>query len=128
MNPPINLTAPFVLGNLTRRPYGGCRVPLLLLALLLCFAFPLITRGLLPPPAPDGGYPGENTAEGQLALSNVNYMSTTGNGAGKTAIGFAALHTTSTANYNTGIGENVLGFNTTGDNNTAVGAAALRGP
>jgi hypothetical protein len=69
-------------------------------------------------PAPDGGYPGGNTAEGQKAL-----FSLTG-GTYNTAVGWFSLESNATGNLNTAIGAGAL-FATTADLNTAVGAGAL---
>src|SRR5438034_8633357 len=56
------------------------------LALVLaCCALPPASRALLPPPPPDGGYPGNNTVEGQDALFSLT------TGSNNTAIGFPAL-------------------------------------
>ena len=49
-------------------------------------------------PAPDGGYPGGNTAEGDNALFTLT------TGASDTAIGFAALGSNTTGDFNTAIG------------------------
>jgi hypothetical protein len=69
-------------------------------------------------PAPDGGYPGGNTAEGQAALFSLS------TGGFNTAIGWVSLGNNMTGNSNTGIGAGTLALNTS-SNNTAVGAAAL---
>ena len=69
-------------------------------------------------PAPDGGYPGGNTAEGQDALLSL----TTGDW--NTAIGFETLRSDVTGQFNTGVGAGTLYFNT-GNQNTASGAFAL---
>ena len=91
---------------------------LLLVALALgCFALPPIARAVLP--APDGGYPNFNTAEGQNAL-----FSLTG-GSYNTASGAYALYSNTTGHYNTATGSDALPFNTTGSNNTANGFEAL---
>ena len=71
-------------------------------------------------PAPDGGYPYENTAEGTDAL-----FSLIGGWVGNTAIGFDALYFNTTASYNTATGDYALYHNTTGDNNTANSVYAL---
>jgi hypothetical protein len=89
---------------------------LILISLLTGFAF-------LPPaqavvPAPDGGYPGFNTAEGQNALMNLT------TGTGNTAVGWSSLFTDSIASFNTGVGAGALALNTA-DSNTAVGTVAL---
>jgi Chaperone of endosialidase len=86
-------------------------------------------------PAPDGGYLGGNTAEGQNALFSLT------TGGFNTAVGFLSLRTsttamfntaigagallTNTANQNTATGAGALLSNTTGDANTAIGAFAL---
>src|SRR3954468_14953886 len=67
-----------------------------------CFAISPMARAVVPPP--DGGYPNNNTAEGDSALFNLT------NGLDNTAIGFQALF-----------------LNTEGDFNTASGADALAG-
>lgn len=69
-------------------------------------------------PAPDGGYSGGNTAEGQDALLNL------ANGTYNTAVGFFALKTNIAGFYNTAIGAGTLLANTA-DENTATGAGAL---
>src|SRR5512138_71771 len=71
-------------------------------------------------PAPDGGYPNGNTAEGTDALFNL----TSGNW--NTAIGFRALFSTTTGNANTANGYQALGSNTSGAFNTAMGFNALQ--
>jgi len=70
-------------------------------------------------PAPDGGYPGYNTAEGQNAL----FSRTTG--VYNTALGAFALFGDTTGTGNTAVGINVLRNNVTGGFNTAVGLNAL---
>jgi hypothetical protein len=50
-----------------------------LFALLACFAVSPMTQAVVPPP--DGGYPGNNTAEGQDALLNLT------TGVNNTAVG-----------------------------------------
>jgi uncharacterized coiled-coil protein SlyX len=69
-------------------------------------------------PAPDGGYPGFNTAEGQNALLHLT------SGAGNTAVGWFSLESVTTGSFNTGMGAGTLLFNTA-DLNTAIGAGAL---
>ena len=71
------------------------------------FVVALACFGLLPTmqavsPAPDGGYPGGNTAEGQSALFNLT-----------------------TGGFNTGVGFLSLRSNATGQLNTAIGAGSL---
>jgi hypothetical protein len=70
-------------------------------------------------PAPDGGYPGENTAEGDDALFSLT------TGLQNTAIGFQALYSNTTGISNTATGDEALTDNTTGFENTATGYQAL---
>jgi hypothetical protein len=79
--------------------------------------------GLLPKaqavsPAPDGGYPGGNTAEGQTALLQLT------TGGFNTAVGFLSLRSNTTNSFNTAVGAGALLANTA-DENTASGAGAL---
>jgi hypothetical protein len=81
-------------------------IPSLLIALII---------GLLPQaqavsPAPDGGYPGGNTAEGQTALLSVT------TGGFNTAVGFFSLRSNTTNNFNTAIGAEALLANTADGN------------
>jgi len=91
----------------------------LIVSSLICFGLLPASRALLPPPAPDGGYPRENTAEGSNALFGLT------NGAANTAIGFAALSGNTTGNQNTAVGVQALNSNRTGSFNTATGVNAL---
>src|SRR6266568_1854471 len=84
---------------------------------LACFALSPTARAVDPPP--DGGYPNENTAEGEDALFSLT------TGVNNTAVGFEALFSNATANNNTAIGANALFSNTTGSQDTAVGVEAL---
>ena len=70
-------------------------------------------------PAPDGGYPGANTAEGDAALNGLT------SGQHNTAIGFAALYYNTTGSENTATGSGALRDNTSGIFNTANGFFAL---
>src|SRR5438105_6899751 len=69
-------------------------------------------------PAPDGGYPGGNTAEGQAALFSLT------SGGYNTALGFFSLRSDTVGAFNTAVGAGTLLANT-GDENTATGAGAL---
>jgi hypothetical protein len=71
-------------------------------------------------PAPDGGYPGGNTAEGTSALFGLT------SGIDNTALGFQALYHNTTGNSNSAEGFRALFSNTTGFQNTASGAHALQ--
>jgi Chaperone of endosialidase len=90
---------------------------LFMLVVVTCFA-PLPSMQAVTP-APDGGYPGANTAEGTNAL----FSRTTG--VWDTAIGAQALYHTTTGTANTALGYNALLNNISGDSNTAIGAFAL---
>jgi hypothetical protein len=76
-------------------------------------------------PAPDGGYPGFNTAEGQNALKNLT------TGVANAAVGWYSLFSNTDGSFNTAVGAGTLVLNvgdqSTGDGteNTAIGAAAL---
>jgi hypothetical protein len=83
-----------------------------------CFALSQTAQALSP--APDGGYPGGNTAEGTNALLSLT------TGVNNTAVGLNSLSSNTTGVFNTAIGSAALRFNATGDFNTAIGSAALR--
>ena len=87
-----------------------------LLTVLTLLAFSQIAQAVVP--APDGGYPGGNTAEGSSALLSLT------SGTYNTAIGLSSLTKTLVGNFNTAIGGATL-FNNTADSNTATGAGAL---
>ena len=91
--------------------------PALITIALVCFALVQNTQAVVP--APDGGYPGGNTAEGQNALFSLT------RGRNNTAIGEEALYSNTTGHHNTANGYQALFSNTTGDKNTAIGDAAL---
>jgi len=94
------------------------RCVLILIPLVLtCAAFLPESRAVSP--APDGGYPGGNTAEGDNALFSLT------TGGSNTAIGLAALGSNTTGDFNTAQGSGALLFNTTGSQNTAIGVNAL---
>ena len=94
--------------------------PVFLIALVLvCFRLSPSTQAVLPPPPPDGGYPGANTAEGNSALFNLT------TGVNNTAVGFQALFNNTTGNDNTAIGVVALVSNTSGSDNTATGVFTL---
>jgi trimeric autotransporter adhesin len=91
---------------------------LLIPLVLVCFAFSPTARAVLP--APDGGYPNGNTAEGQNALFSLT------TGFNNTAVGFEALQGVQNASDNTATGFKALWINQ-GSQNTATGAGALLG-
>jgi Chaperone of endosialidase len=101
----------------TRSPIN--RSPLrhgFLLIALVCFA--LLPLAVAVSPAPDGDYPGENTAEGHEALNSLT------SGTNNTATGFQALFSNTTGGANTATGWEALSSNNA-DNNTATGFEAL---
>ena len=87
------------------------------------FALPPRTQAVVP--APDGGYPNFNTAEGQNALFSLT------TGQWNTALGAFTLRSDTVGSFNTAVGTAALFFNVGNQNtgngfeNTAVGAAAL---
>src|SRR4029450_4590784 len=72
--------------------------------------FALLPKGQAVVPAPDGGYPGGNTAEGQAALLSLT------TGTNNTAVGWFSLKSVTTGQYNTAIGSGALSANTAGLN------------
>jgi Chaperone of endosialidase len=78
----------------------------------------LLPQGQAVSPAPDGGYPGGNTAERQNALFSLS------TGAYNTAIGFFSLRSDTSGQLNTAIGAGAL-LASTADEITAIGAGAL---
>ena len=117
MNPPIQFktTSPTTENSTNPSPL---RRPFLLITLAFaCFCPVAHGAGLKPPP--DGGYPVQNTAEGDDALFSLT------TGFQNTANGFRALHDNTTGGDNTATGAFALVSNTAGANNTAVGFGAL---
>src|SRR5437764_499326 len=98
----------------SRLRYGLFLIPLVLAA---CALSPTVQAQLSPPP--DGGYDGDNTAEGTDALFSLT------TGPDNTAIGFDALFSNTTGDSNTAVGSQALLSNTTGVRNTANGYFAL---
>src|SRR5947207_12652886 len=97
------------------RPF--LRSSLILIALALGFVAlgPMVQAVT---PAPDGGYPGANTAEGQNTLLSLT------TGTYNTAVGWFSLRSNTSGILNTSVGAGALLANT-GDENTALGAGAL---
>jgi len=89
---------------------------LLLCALAALVALPT-AKAVNPPP--DGGYPGNTTAEGNLALNSLT------NGTSNTALGYKALFSDTTGYNNTATGSGALRDNQDGWDNTATGVNAL---
>jgi hypothetical protein len=84
---------------------------------LACFG--LLSAAQAVTPAPDGGYPTSNTAEGKDALFSLT------TGSFNTAIGAHALYGDTTGKANTAVGGWPLAMNTSGNRNVAVGQGAL---
>src|SRR6266403_5501119 len=78
--------------------YGSFGQSALLLILFLVSCIGLLPRVQAVSPAPDGGYPGGNTAEGQAALFSLT------TGGFNTALGFFSLRSNTTGAVNTAIG------------------------
>jgi endosialidase-like protein len=113
---PMKTTTPVERDSISRSRlrYGLFLTPLILAALALSPS----TQAQLSPP-PDGGYDGNNTAEGTDALFSLT------TGTDNSAIGFDALYSNTTGDSNTATGSLALASNTTGIRNTANGFAAL---
>jgi endosialidase-like protein len=113
---PMKMKTPLVTNSKNRSPlrYSLLLIPFVLAALALS---PTAQAQLSPPP--DGGYDGDNTAEGTDALFSLT------TGTENTAIGFDALVSNTTGDSNTATGSIALESNTTGVRNTANGYAAL---
>ena len=98
-------------------PSRLCRLALILIPLVFaCFALSLTAQAVSP--APEGGYPGGNTAEGKNALLSLT------TGGFNTAVGFFSLRSNVTGQFNTATGAGTL-LASTADENTATGAGAL---
>ena len=86
--------------------------------IVVAVAVSLATSFAVDPP-PDGGYAGENTAEGENALFSLT------SGTNNSAIGHAALYNNTTGFSNVANGHNALLSNISGQGNTANGESAL---
>jgi hypothetical protein len=100
-------------GNRPSRRRGSILIPIGLVALLT-----ILTKAQAVSPAPDGGYAGGNTVEGQNALLSLT------TGTYNTAVGLFSLESLTTGKFCTGVGAGTLLANTA-DGNTATGAGAL---
>jgi Chaperone of endosialidase len=89
---------------------------ILLLILAICVGLSSQMQAVVP--APDGGYPGGNTAEGQQALLTLT------TGSYNTAVGYLSLRSNTTGKFNTAFGAGTLLVNMAA-RNTATGAGAL---
>jgi hypothetical protein len=95
-----------------------CRRGLILITLALGYFALSLPKSFGVVPAPDGGYPGGNTAEGQTALLSLT------TGGFNTAVGYLSLRSNTTGSLNTAVGAGTLLVNTA-DSTTAIGAGAL---
>lgn len=117
MKHPIQLSNPIpALRMVTIRP-SRRRGLLVVPFFVACLALSLTARAVDPPP--DGGYPNNNTAEGEDALFSLT------SGVSNTASGFDALYSTTIGGSNTAVGWQALFSNTRGYTNTAIGSNAL---
>src|SRR6266403_1822308 len=100
-----------------KSPFPRSTSALILITFALAwFAFSPAARAVYP--SPGGGYPGNNTAEGDNALLSL------ATGFQNTAIGSNALLSLATGFNNTAIGSIALSINTSGSNNIALGSGA----
>src|SRR5438046_10733316 len=113
---PMKTTTPLARDSISRSRlrYGLFLIPLVLAAFALS---PTVQAQLSPPP--DGGYDGDNTAEGTDALFSLT------TGPDNTAIGFDALFSNTTRDSNTAVDSQTLLSNKTGVINTAYGYFVL---
>jgi hypothetical protein len=111
------MTTPSSRNSITAATAG--RDLLLIPLALVCFTLLPAPNAFAVTPAPDGGYPGANTAEGTSAL----FSRTTG--VWDTALGYQALFHDTTGHSNTAVGLRSLFSNTTGTQNTATGVLSL---
>src|SRR5439155_686955 len=110
-----NMTTPDLEKSMSRSPL---RLALLLIPITVaCFALSPTARAVTP--APDGGYPGFNTAEGDNALLSLT------TGRSDTAVGCQTLPTNTTATSNTANSAQAIQINTTASDNTATGESGL---
>jgi uncharacterized coiled-coil protein SlyX len=113
----MKTTNPSTRNSISRSPLRrGLVLPTLALA---CFGLSLAPNAFGVIPKPDGGYPNQNTAEGDNALLSLT------TGFGNTANGYQTLFRNTTGSDNTGDGFEALASNTAGHDNTANGFEAL---
>jgi hypothetical protein len=120
--PPITNSSnrpPLRLGLPRLQPIWIIRGLFLIPLVLVCFGLSPAPNAFGVNPPPDGGYPGNNTAEGDDALFSLT------TGTENTALGFGALYSNTTGDSNTATGSLALLSNTTGVRNTANGFVAL---
>jgi hypothetical protein len=86
---------------------------------ILLATFSCTLTALAVDPPPDGGYPIQNTAEGEDALFSLT------TGTDNTAMGFHVLYKNTTGSLNTASGSTAMFSNTLGTGNTATGDRTL---
>src|SRR6266481_4431660 len=96
-----------------------CTAFVVIVVALALDSFALSQRMQAVSPAPDGAYPGGNTAEGQQALLSLT------TGTYNTSVGWSSLRSNTEGPLNTAIGAGALFANATAGGNTATGAGAL---
>jgi trimeric autotransporter adhesin len=112
------MTTPHLRKSIGQSPV---RLGFLLISIVLaCFALWPAPNAFGVSPPPDGGYPGNNTAEGTNALFKLT------SGTANTAVGSGALFNNTTGGGNVGIGSGALALNQSGSFNMAIGTDALR--
>src|SRR5436190_2011768 len=111
--------SPLRLGLPRVQPTWIIRGFLLIPLALACLALPLTARAVSP--APDGGYPNDNTADGYGAL-NVNTTSY-----GNVATGAGSLIKNTTGHLNIAVGPAAGQNQTTGSNNIDIANAGVAG-
>ena len=111
----MNTTIPLIIAS-NKRPF--LRSSFIAAGLALASSALVLSNAFGVVPAPDGGYAGGNTAEGQNALLSLT------TGGYNTAVGFLSLGGNTDGQFNTGLGAGTL-FVNTADQNTATGAGAL---
>ena len=79
---------------------------------LICFALSPSAQAVVP--APDGGYPGFTTAEGQNALQLLT------TGAGNSGLGWYSLFSDTTGSFNTAVGESAKQMSANAINNLKI--------
>src|SRR5260370_24694494 len=97
-------------GNKPLKTITNITYPAFAVFLLACFALSPKAQAVVP--APDGGYPNGNTAEGDDSLFDLD------TGFCNTPIGYAAIFRNTTGNKITAIGSAALHLNATQRNNT----------
>jgi len=111
----LETTVPPLRNLISRSPRRGG----LFLVPLTLTIFALAPASRAVSPAPDGGYPNGNTAEGDFALESLT------TGTYNTSLGYGALFSDTSGGSNSATGAGALYSNTTGNQNTANGVAAL---